>query len=168
VYSRSLKTGWKPPLKIRQLSEEQAQDLRDRFHIIVEGENLLSPIIDFKEMKMPPAILRQLAAKNISKPTPIQMQVCALLCQSPFRPLILFCFSLARQGRDLNLLQSAHLDQAQASRNLSQLSPLSATQYKVDKLDWHPAGVLAQGSSTGLQFRGLCMGYLHSRIVSGA
>jgi ATP-dependent RNA helicase DDX41 len=75
VYTRNLKTGWKPPLKVRLLSDEQGQDLRDRFHIIVEGENLLPPILDFKDMKLPPPVLRQLASKNISRPTPIQMQV---------------------------------------------------------------------------------------------
>ncbi|BDA40614.1 DEAD-box ATP-dependent RNA helicase 35 [Coccomyxa sp. Obi] len=74
VYTRILQTGWKPPLKVRQLSEEEAQELRDRFHIIVEGENLLPPILDFKDMKFPAPVLRQLASKNISRPTPIQMQ----------------------------------------------------------------------------------------------
>lgn len=62
-------------MKVRQLSEEEAQELRDRFHIIVEGENLLPPILDFKDMKFPAPVLRQLASKNISRPTPIQMQV---------------------------------------------------------------------------------------------
>jgi hypothetical protein len=62
-------------LKVRQLSDEQAQELRDRFHIIVEGDNLLPPITEFKDMKLPPAILRQLVSKNILRPTPIQMQV---------------------------------------------------------------------------------------------
>ena len=80
TYSRSLSTGWKPPLKVRRQSEDQAQQLRDRFHIIVEGQHLLPPILDFKDMKFPPAVLRQLAAKNIMRPTPIQMQVSAGLC----------------------------------------------------------------------------------------
>ena len=75
TYSRSLSTGWKPPLKVRKQSEEQAQELRDRFHIIVEGQHLLPPILDFGDMKFPQPVLRQLAAKGISRPTPIQMQV---------------------------------------------------------------------------------------------
>ena len=75
VYTRSLATGWKPPLAIRQLSDGQAQELRDKFHIIVEGDNLLPPIDDFAQMKFPPAVLRHLASKNIRRPTPIQMQV---------------------------------------------------------------------------------------------
>ena len=75
TYSRSLSTGWKPPLKVRRQSVEQAQELRDRFHIIVEGQHLLPPILDFNDMKFPQPVLRQLAAKGISRPTPIQMQV---------------------------------------------------------------------------------------------
>ena len=75
TYSRSLSTGWKPPLKLRKQSAEQAQELRDRFHIIVEGQHLLPPILDFDDMKFPQPVLRQLAAKGISRPTPIQMQV---------------------------------------------------------------------------------------------
>ena len=75
TYSRSLSTGWKPPLKVRKQSVEEAQELRDRFHIIVEGQHLLPPILDFNDMKFPQPVLRQLAAKGISRPTPIQMQV---------------------------------------------------------------------------------------------
>ena len=74
MYTRSLQTGWKPPLAVRKMGEEEAQALRDRFHIIVEGENLLPPMLDFGAMRFPPAVLRQLAAKGIKKPTPIQMQ----------------------------------------------------------------------------------------------
>ena len=75
TYSRSLSTGWKAPLKVRKQNDEQAQELRDRFHIIVEGQHLLPPILDFNDMKFPQPVLRQLAAKGISRPTPIQMQV---------------------------------------------------------------------------------------------
>ena len=55
-YTRSLRTGWKAPLRVRRLSEDEAQDIRDRFHIIVEGEHLPPPIIDFADMKLPPAV----------------------------------------------------------------------------------------------------------------
>ena len=74
VYTQNLHTGWKPPVRARRMSEEEGQAVRDRFHIIVEGDNLLPPLTDFSDMKFPGAILRQLAAKNISRPTPIQMQ----------------------------------------------------------------------------------------------
>ena len=55
-YTRSLRTGWKAPLRIRRLSEDEAQDIRDRFHIIVEGDLLPPPITDFAHMKLPPAV----------------------------------------------------------------------------------------------------------------
>lgn len=75
VYTRALATGWKPPLRVRRLSDGGAQELRDKFHIIVEGDNLLPPVTDFADLKFPPAVLRHLASKNIRRPTPIQMQV---------------------------------------------------------------------------------------------
>ncbi len=55
-YTRSLVTGWKAPLRIRRLTEDDGQEVRDRFHIIVEGDHLPAPIIDFADMKLPPAV----------------------------------------------------------------------------------------------------------------
>ncbi len=69
-----METGWKPPLKIRRLSEDEHQDVRDKYHIICDGHNLLPPIMAFKDMKLPPAILKHLEAKGIKRPTPIQVQ----------------------------------------------------------------------------------------------
>lgn len=74
TYVTSMTTGWKPPLSIRLMSEEEHQEVRDQFYIICEGHDLPPPITTFKEMKFPPSILRHLDAKNIKKPTPIQMQ----------------------------------------------------------------------------------------------
>lgn len=48
--------------------------MRDKFHIITEGDNLPPAITDFADMRMPKSILRFLETKNIKKPTPIQMQ----------------------------------------------------------------------------------------------
>lgn len=67
-------TGWKPPAGIRRLKEDDHQAVRDKFHIIAEGDLLVPPVTVFEDLKMPPGILRQLASKKISKPTPIQMQ----------------------------------------------------------------------------------------------
>lgn len=58
-YTRSLVTGWKAPLRVRRLSEDESQGIRDRFHIIVEGDHLPAPIIDFADMKLPPAVRRR-------------------------------------------------------------------------------------------------------------
>lgn len=67
-------TGWKPPVRIRHASEDAHQDIRDKYHIITEGPNLLPPILTFKDMRFPDAILRQLDSKGIKRPTPIQIQ----------------------------------------------------------------------------------------------
>jgi DEAD/DEAH box helicase len=74
VYTQSLDTGWKPPLKVRRLPEEEHQALRDRYHIITEGHNVPPPILEFRDMRVPASILRTLEQKNIRRPTPIQVQ----------------------------------------------------------------------------------------------
>lgn len=38
VYSEVMDTGWRPPRAIRELSEAQCQEIRDKWHILVEGE----------------------------------------------------------------------------------------------------------------------------------
>ncbi len=52
-----METGWKPPLRYRQMAEEARQEIRDQFRIIVDGHNVPAPITNFKDMKFPPAIL---------------------------------------------------------------------------------------------------------------
>ena len=53
--------------------------VRDKFHIICEGDNLAPPVLQFEEMRMPKSIIRYLETKNIRRPTPIQMQACDCL-----------------------------------------------------------------------------------------
>ena len=74
VYTRSIKTGWKPPLKLRQMSDDDHEGVRHKFHIITEGHNLPPPILTFQEMKFPSPILQQLESKGSKRPTPIQVQ----------------------------------------------------------------------------------------------
>jgi hypothetical protein len=50
------------------------QRLRETFHIHVEGEAVPPPLTTFREMKLPPPILKYLESKGIKKPTPIQIQ----------------------------------------------------------------------------------------------
>lgn len=80
-YSQSMRTGWKLPAKIRKLSEAERQAIRDKFHIIVEGSNLVAPVTRFEDLKLPRCVLDTLKSKGINRPTPIQMQVC---CYSHF------------------------------------------------------------------------------------
>ncbi|EFJ42169.1 hypothetical protein VOLCADRAFT_77220 [Volvox carteri f. nagariensis] len=74
TYSRSMETGWKPPLRYRRLPQELQQQLRDALRIVCDGKNIPPPIPSFADMKLPPAVLRVLAGKGIKKPTQIQMQ----------------------------------------------------------------------------------------------
>lgn len=67
-------TGWKPPVRIRHATEDEHQEVRDKYHIITEGPNLLPPMLAFKDMRFPDPILKQLESKGIKKPTPIQIQ----------------------------------------------------------------------------------------------
>ncbi|KAF8078202.1 P-loop containing nucleoside triphosphate hydrolase protein [Lyophyllum atratum] len=73
-YTDSLKTSWKPPRYIRERSEEQNQKIRDKYHILVDGEDIPPPIEHFVDMKVPEQILAYLKANRIVTPTPIQLQ----------------------------------------------------------------------------------------------
>jgi ATP-dependent RNA helicase DDX41 len=76
-FREPIKTGWVPPSKIANMTEVERDKIRQRWNIIVEGENIPPPIKKFKNMRFPPAILNGLAAKGISRPNPIQ--VCSAL-----------------------------------------------------------------------------------------
>ncbi|KDQ60557.1 hypothetical protein JAAARDRAFT_31516 [Jaapia argillacea MUCL 33604] len=73
-YSESLKTSWRPPKYIRERSEDQVRKLREKYHIIVEGDEIPPPIEHFADMKIPDPILKFLKSKRITSPTPIQLQ----------------------------------------------------------------------------------------------
>ncbi|XP_067142956.1 probable ATP-dependent RNA helicase DDX41 [Centruroides vittatus] len=73
-YEEPIKTGWKPPKYILELSEMRHERVRKKNRILVEGDDIPPPIKTFKEMKFPKGILNSLKKKGISKPTPIQMQ----------------------------------------------------------------------------------------------
>lgn len=75
IYSQAMRTDWKAPGKVRRLAEAERQEIRDKFHIIVEGSDLPPPVVAFQDLKLPRCILDALRSKGISKPTPIQMQV---------------------------------------------------------------------------------------------
>eukprot|EP00939_MAST-03C_sp_MAST-3C-sp1_P003900 g3900.t1 len=74
TYQEALKTSWRPPRHIREMSKERMVKLRKKWHILVEGEDVPAPIKSFKEMRFPKEILDALAAKGIKRPTPIQVQ----------------------------------------------------------------------------------------------
>lgn len=56
------------------LGNERHERVRNKLRILVEGEDVPPPCLSFAEMKFPRSILSGLQAKNILKPTPIQVQ----------------------------------------------------------------------------------------------
>ncbi|KAI0798122.1 P-loop containing nucleoside triphosphate hydrolase protein [Abortiporus biennis] len=73
-YTEPLKASWRPPKFVRDRSAEQHQKIREKYHIIAEGEDIPPPIENFTDMKVPEPLVRFLKSKRITKPTPIQLQ----------------------------------------------------------------------------------------------
>ncbi|KAG6558032.1 hypothetical protein Mapa_000212 [Marchantia paleacea] len=73
-YTEPMKTSWKPPSHIRNLTEKDCDEIRKQWHILVEGDEIPAPIRNFKDMRFPDPILKKLKAKGITRPTPIQVQ----------------------------------------------------------------------------------------------
>jgi ATP-dependent RNA helicase DDX41 len=74
TYAESMKTSWRPPAYIRNLSPAEQQAVRDKYSILVEGEDPPPAIEHFADMKIPKPILKYLQDKGIKRPTPIQIQ----------------------------------------------------------------------------------------------
>ena len=68
-----MKTGWRPPRKIRDMTASEVEAVRKKLHIIVEGDDCPPPIKHFKDMRFPSCLIGALAKKGIKKPTPIQV-----------------------------------------------------------------------------------------------
>lgn len=74
VYTKSMDTGWKPLRRVRELSNEQITAIRKKYRIEVFGEDVPPPVTSFKRMRLSRPFLEGLRAKNIIRPTPIQIQ----------------------------------------------------------------------------------------------
>ncbi|KAI0075446.1 P-loop containing nucleoside triphosphate hydrolase protein [Panus rudis PR-1116 ss-1] len=73
-YTEPLKSTWRPPKFVRERSEDEHRRIREKHHIIVEGEDIPPPIDNFTDMKVPEALVKFLKSKRITVPTPIQLQ----------------------------------------------------------------------------------------------
>lgn len=73
-YTAPIRTGWRPPTYIRNMSEEDRQAIRKEWHIIVNGDDVPPPCKTFKDMRFPKPVLDALKGKGIMRPTPIQVQ----------------------------------------------------------------------------------------------
>ncbi|CAH8543654.1 unnamed protein product [Schistosoma guineensis] len=73
-YDKPIQTSWVPPVYIREQSEEKSAEIRKKFRILTEGDDVPAPIRHFSEMCFPKALIDLLKLRGITKPTPIQMQ----------------------------------------------------------------------------------------------
>lgn len=72
--TEALTTTWRPPKYLLDKPESYNEEMRKKWHIIVEGEDCPPPVKTFKEMKLPQCLLDALQKKGIQRPTPIQVQ----------------------------------------------------------------------------------------------
>ena len=74
TYTGPIETGWRPPRRIRALTPEQVQKMREKWYIQVSGEDIPPPVRRFEDMRLPKCLVEHLHNKGINRPTPIQMQ----------------------------------------------------------------------------------------------
>ncbi|CAO2044547.1 unnamed protein product [Urochloa humidicola] len=74
IYTEPIRTGWKPPLRLRRMPLAKANELRRKWHIIVDGDDVPPPARDFRDLRLPEPMLRELRERGIVQPTPIQVQ----------------------------------------------------------------------------------------------
>ncbi|KAI9503241.1 putative dead box ATP-dependent RNA helicase [Coemansia spiralis] len=74
VYKEPMRTNWRLLPRHRSLSPEEVTARRKLWHIIVDGEDIPSPLVTFNSMRFPQPVLGYLKSKNIVQPSPIQMQ----------------------------------------------------------------------------------------------
>lgn len=75
VYTSRMETRWEMPSKYRDMTIEEADQVREKFFIDVSGDDPPPPFRNFKDMRFPDPIIKALQKKGISYPTQIQMQV---------------------------------------------------------------------------------------------
>ncbi|KAJ8906363.1 hypothetical protein NDN08_002856 [Rhodosorus marinus] len=73
-YTEPMKTMWRPPKFLREMSQTKQDKVRDKMNILVGGDDIPPPCNTFREMKYPSSIIRALKEKGITKPSPIQIQ----------------------------------------------------------------------------------------------
>jgi len=74
IYTEPMPSTWTVPRHIIKQGEASWQKIRQQWHMEVEGNDIPPPLKRFVDMKFPPPIADSLRAKNMKRPTPIQMQ----------------------------------------------------------------------------------------------
>lgn len=74
VYTQAMPSSWRPPTWLLEAPREHHDVVREKFHILADGEDVPPCCVSFAEMKLPKAVMRELRRRGIKRPTPIQMQ----------------------------------------------------------------------------------------------
>jgi ATP-dependent RNA helicase DDX41 len=74
VYTTPMPSTWTVPRWMLQQPAAQWIALRDQWHMQVQGEHVPPPMLRFVDLKLPPPLLQCLRDKQITAPTPIQIQ----------------------------------------------------------------------------------------------
>ena len=77
VFTDSMPSSWQPPKSVLAEGGDDGagfDEIRKKWHILIEGEDVPPPIRSFAGMKFPASIVSHLKSRNINRPTPIQMQ----------------------------------------------------------------------------------------------
>ncbi|RIB23465.1 P-loop containing nucleoside triphosphate hydrolase protein [Gigaspora rosea] len=85
---------WRPPRHILEAPQREYDAIREKHHILVDGEKIPPPI---KHFKFPPAILKYLKSKGINRPTLIQVQDLPVVLSG----LDMIGIALTRSGKTL-------------------------------------------------------------------
>ena len=93
VYTESMvMTDWRPPRWTQEVPAEAWSIVREKYRILVDGEEPMPPPLErFEDMKLPRWLIKVLESKGISKPSPIQMQ--GLPCAFSGRDMIGIAFT---------------------------------------------------------------------------
>ncbi|CAD6341641.1 unnamed protein product [Miscanthus lutarioriparius] len=78
IYTEPIQTGWKPPLRLRHMPLAKANELRRKWHIIVDGDDVPPPARDFRDLRLPEPMLRKLRERVSSSPRPSRCRGCPL------------------------------------------------------------------------------------------
>eukprot|EP01064_Diplonema_japonicum_P011693 TRINITY_DN1912_c0_g2_i1.p1 TRINITY_DN1912_c0_g2~~TRINITY_DN1912_c0_g2_i1.p1 ORF type:complete len:637 (+),score=176.94 TRINITY_DN1912_c0_g2_i1:71-1912(+) len=73
-YTERMSTTWTPPKYLRDMTEREAEHIREQRNIVVEGRNVPNPCLSFRDLRPPEEIISVLKSKGITRPTPIQQQ----------------------------------------------------------------------------------------------
>jgi len=73
-YTEPMKRSWCAPRWLVRAGAAKAAEVRENFHIIVNGDDVPPPVTRFADLKLPRAITEELKRSGITRPTPIQMQ----------------------------------------------------------------------------------------------